>query len=132
MTRSPAHHLSLLGVATVLAAALALAGCSTINDALSGDKLDYRSAGNKTSGLEVPPDLTQLSRDSRYQPTDGAVSAAAIQAADPAGAAPGSPLRPQANAAVPTVALQSVGDVLLERLGNDRWLHTTQTPEQLW
>ena len=124
--RSSAHP-SLPGAATLLAAVLALAGCSTITDALSGDKLDYRSAGNKTSGLEVPPDLTQLSRDSRYQPTDGAISAAAFQAKAP----PGTPAA-QGGAATPSVALQSVGDVRIERLGNDRWLHTSQTPEQLW
>jgi outer membrane protein assembly factor BamC len=127
VTRSPAH-LSLLG-ATTLAAVLTLAGCSTITDALSGDKLDYRSAGNKTSGLEVPPDLTQLSPDSRYEQSDGTVSAAAFRANAPAAAASGSPRVAPANA---TVAARRVGNVDLERLGNDRWLHTTQTPEQLW
>ncbi|MGZ5848019.1 MAG: outer membrane protein assembly factor BamC, partial [Ramlibacter sp.] len=39
----------------------ALAACSV----LEGEKIDYKSAGKGVS-LEVPPDLTQLSRDSRY------------------------------------------------------------------
>ena len=51
-----------------LACLLALAGCSTVESFLAGDKVDYRSTNTRTSGLEVPPDLTQLSRESRYQP----------------------------------------------------------------
>ncbi|MDO8373109.1 MAG: hypothetical protein Q7T39_14370, partial [Polaromonas sp.] len=47
-----------------LVAALLLSGCSSF-DALQGDKVDYKSAG-KAPSLEVPPDLTQLSRDTRY------------------------------------------------------------------
>ena len=110
-----------------LVAALSLAGCSTVSDLLAGDKIDYRtSSGNKTAGLEVPPDLTQLKRDSRYQQAQsGSVSAAAYQAGAPAAAAVG--------AAQPAVvAPQSRGEVKLERLGNERWLRTSLTPEQLW
>ena len=110
-----------------LVAALSLAGCSTVSDLLAGDKIDYRtSSGNKTAGLEVPPDLTQLKRDSRYQQAQsGSVSAAAYQAGAPVAAAVG--------AAQPAVvAPQSLGEVKLERLGNERWLRTSLTPEQLW
>ena len=120
--RSPLH-LPLRGLALV--AALSLAGCSSLDSVLSGDKIDYRSGGTKTSGLEVPPDLTQLTRDSRYQQSQGAaVSAAAYQAGTPAAAA--------ASPATPSVAPQAVGDVRLERAGNERWLRTSQTPEQIW
>ena len=38
---------------------------------LGGDRLDYRSQAGKTAPLEIPPDLTQLARDSRYLPTGG-------------------------------------------------------------
>ena len=109
-----------------LVAALSLAGCSSLDSMLSGDKIDYRTSGTaKTSGLEVPPDLTQLTRDSRYQPIQGgAVSAAAYQSGTTAAA-------PAASQAV-TVAPQSAGDVRIERLGNERWLRTSLTPEQLW
>jgi len=44
----------------LLALSLALGACSV----LEGSKIDYKSAG-KAPTLEVPPDLTQLSRDSR-------------------------------------------------------------------
>ena len=123
--RSPS--LFLLRSAVLIAASSSLLGCSILGDSLSGDKVDYRSGGERTAGLEVPPDLTQLTRDSRYQqPQGGAVSAAAYQA----GAAATSPA---AAASAPiTIAPQAVGDMRIERLGNERWLHTSLTPEQLW
>ena len=120
VTRSLSH------TALAVATALSLGACSTLDSALSGDKIDYRSGGTKTAGLEVPPDLTQLTRDSRYQQTQGgAVSAAAFQASAPAATA-------AAAAPSETVATQAIGDMRIERLGNDRWLHTSLTPEQLW
>ncbi len=125
MSRSPSF-VSLRGL--VLAATLcSLFGCSIVGDTLSGDKVDYRSGGEKTAGLDVPPDLTQLTRDSRYQQTQGAaVSAASYQAGAAASA-------PAAAASVPiTVAPQAIGDMRIERLGNERWLRTSLTPEQLW
>src|SRR5690606_39316372 len=55
--------------AACVVAALQFAGCTSTEGLLSGDKIDYRSASktSKTNGLEVPPDLTQLSQDSRYR-----------------------------------------------------------------
>jgi outer membrane protein assembly factor BamC len=108
-------------------AALTLGACSSIDNFMSGDKIDYRTnSAARTTGLEVPPDLTQLTRDSRYQQTQGgAVSAAAFNAATPAAAA-------APTAAASSVAPQAAGDVRIERLGNERWLHTNLKPEQLW
>ncbi len=129
VTRSPSlRRWRATAVPCGVAAALSLAGCTTnVGDLLAGDKIDYRSAAvTKTTGLEVPPDLTQLTRDSRYQQTQtGTVSAAAYQAGT------------VATATVPTstaapVAAAALGDVRIERSGNDRWLRTSQTPEQLW
>ena len=124
VTRS--FSLSALAVTSAIVTA-SLAGCSTIEGLMSGDKLDYRTAssGGKTTGLEVPPDLTQLTRDSRYQQTQGgAVSAAAFQANTPATVATITPATP--------IAAQAVADMRIERLGNERWLRTSLTPEQLW
>jgi outer membrane protein assembly factor BamC len=109
--------------ATLLGLALAVAGCSSVENLISGDKIDYKSAGAKSAGLEVPPDLTQLSRDTRYQQTGGAVSAAAFQAGAAAPAAP---------QAATTVAPQQLGEVRIERQGNQRWLATPMSPELLW
>lgn len=121
MTRS----LTLAALAA-LAAAL-LAGCSSLDNILSGDKIDYRTSSGtaRSAGLEVPPDLTQLTKDSRYQQTQGSsVSAAAFQATTPA--------TPASAAATPTIAPQAIGEMRIERLGNERWLRTSLTPEQLW
>jgi outer membrane protein assembly factor BamC len=109
-------------VTTVLALACALAACSSMEGMLSGDKIDYRSQAGKTAPLEVPPDLTQLARDSRYQPQGGTVSASALQNAPAAATA----------AALPAVAPLAIGDMRIERSGDERWLVTPLSPEQLW
>jgi outer membrane protein assembly factor BamC len=98
----------------VLAAATLLAtGCSVIE----GEKIDYKSAGKGTA-LEVPPDLTQLSRDSRYQVPGGAVTASAYQVG-------------QAAPSMPTAAT-TLGDVRIERAGQERWLVVNRPADQLW
>ena len=104
------------------AAMCAVAGCSSVDSFLSGDKIDYRSQSTKVTALDVPPDLTQLARDSRYQPQSGVVSASGLQATAAATAA----------SAPASVALNTLGDMRIERDGNQRWLVSTMTPEQLW
>jgi outer membrane protein assembly factor BamC len=101
--------------------ALTAAGCSSFDSFLSGDKIDYRSQAGKTAALDVPPDLTQLARDSRYQPQSGVVSASGLATSTAVAAA-----------APSTIAINSLGEMRIERDGNQRWLITTMTPEQLW
>jgi len=96
-----------------ICAALALSACST----LDSDKIDYKSA-SKGVGLEVPPDLNQLSRDSRYTVPGGAVTASNYQVG-------------QAAPAVPTAA-STLGDVRVERAGTQRWLVVNRPADQLW
>jgi outer membrane protein assembly factor BamC len=111
--------LALLG-----ASLLALGGCSTVENLLSGEKVDYRSATNRPSGLEIPPDLTQLSRDSRYaQVASGSVAASTFQTQG-AGMAP-IPTNP-------SVAPQQLGEFRIERLGNERWLATSLPPDAVF
>ena len=87
---------------TLLGAAIALSACTV----LEGDKVDYRSASNaKIPTLDVPPDLTQLSKDTHYAVVGGSVSASALKSG-----------QPQPTAA-PTVAALSLGDVRIERVG---------------
>ncbi len=118
-TRSTAARAS----CALILASLSLVGCSSVENLVSGDKVDYKTTGQQTKGLDVPPDLTQLARDSRYQqPVGGTVSAAEFQA----GAAAGQP------AATNVVAPAALGDAHLERNGSERWVATSQTPEQLW
>lgn len=88
---------------------------------ISGDRVDYKSEGAKGASLDVPPDLTQLSRESRYVVPGAPVTASGYQAG-------------QAAAAVnstSTAAVQ-IGDVRIERSGNQRWLVVKRPPEKLW
>jgi outer membrane protein assembly factor BamC len=110
----PATVLRLLALATVLGS---LSACSI----LEGDRIDYKSAG-KAPTLEVPPDLTQLSRDSRYVVPGRPVTASGFQAGQAAAA-------PTTAAQVASVA---VGDVRIERSGNQRWLVVNRPADQLW
>ncbi len=108
--------------AALLLLALSAAGCSSLDGLVSGEKLDYRSQAGKTQSLDVPPDLSQLARDGRYQPQAGVVSAAALRTPTvaPAAAAPSS------------VAPVALGDMRIERQGNSRWLVTSLPPETLF
>jgi outer membrane protein assembly factor BamC len=109
---------------TTLACVALLTACSSVENFLAGDKVDYKSTSTtRTTGLEVPPDLTQLNKETRYQQPNGAISASTFQAQTPAASAP---------AAVAVVAPQSVGAFTIERLGNERWLSTSLPPEQVY
>jgi outer membrane protein assembly factor BamC len=110
--------------AATLALVAMLSGCSMLSSITgSDDKIDYRSQAQKTAPLEVPPDLTQLQREGRYQPQSGVVNASNYSP---------STVAPAGAASTQAVAPQQVGDVRLERNGNARWLVTSQTPEQVW
>ena len=107
--------------AATLTLALTLAACSSLDGLMSGDKLDYKTKAVKVDTLEVPPDLSQLARDGRYQPQSGVVSASTMRQAG----------NVQATAApVAMPALSS--DMRIERQGNSRWLVTSMPPETLF
>jgi outer membrane protein assembly factor BamC len=120
-------------LALFLAIAASLGACSSGDGLLAGDKIDYKSQAVKTAPLDVPPDLTQLQRDSRYQPQAGAVSASTFTAkpaapAATAGSAPAAAtIRPASN-----VAPTNIGEMRIVREGNQRWLSVPMPPEQLW
>lgn len=98
----------------VLAASLA-AGCSVLQE----DKIDYQSA-KKGSTLDVPPDLTQLNRDVRYQVPGSVVTASGYQTTQPIAAAGAS------------TAVIAVADVRIERSGSQRWLVVDRSADKLW
>jgi outer membrane protein assembly factor BamC len=102
-------------LATITIAALLASGCSVLQE----DKIDYRSA-RQGNALEVPPDLTQLSRDSRYQLPSASVSASGYQVTQPAAAGP------------TDTATLKVGDVRIERAGNVRWLVVDRSADKVW
>ncbi|MGV3727588.1 outer membrane protein assembly factor BamC [Hydrogenophaga sp.] len=86
---------------------------------LQEDKIDYKSA-KRGSTLDVPPDLSQLNRESRYNVPGSVVTASGYQTAQPA----------QATAA--STAAVNVGDVRIERAGNQRWLVVNRPADKLW
>jgi len=105
---------------------LSLTGCGMVQSVVGETKVDYKSA-KKASTLDVPPDLTQLSKDNRYSlPSNdrGVATASGYNAARP-----GTPA-----AAVSSNEVASTGNsaVRVERAGNQRWLVVQQTPEVLW
>ena len=101
-----------------LATICLLSGCSTLRDTMDGERVDYKSSGAKGPSLDVPPDLTQLSRDTRYVVPGAAVSASSFQVAQP-------------GQTVGTAA-SAVGDVRIERSGNQRWLVVNRPADKLW
>ena len=107
------NHFAKLGL---IGLSLAASACTTT--LLDSDKLDYKSAV-KGASLDVPPDLTQLSKDSRYVVTGGVTSASSFQGA-------------AATSAVSTTAPAVVGDVRIERSGDQRWLVINRPADKLW
>jgi outer membrane protein assembly factor BamC len=97
---------------TLWGAVSLLSACTVLND----NKIDYKST-SVTPTLDIPPDLTQLSRDSRYTVTAGTVSASSSQTTG------------QSNA---PVAASAIGDVRIERAGNQRWLVINRPAQNLW
>ena len=114
-----------LAVTVAVTVAATLSGCSSLDGVFGGDKVDYRTTAAKTQPLEVPPDLTQLARESRYQPQGGVISASAVGLPATAGA-------PSTVPGTPGVVPASTGGVRVERQGQQRWLVVPQTPEQVW
>ncbi|WP_306603609.1 outer membrane protein assembly factor BamC [Azonexus sp.] len=106
---------------TLCLVAVSLAGCGILPDSR---KIDYKSAG-KVSTLEVPPDLSQLTRDDRYLVPDDTGKGAATFSAYSAERSP------EARAGQ-SVVLPQVDKVSVERSGNQRWLVVAMPPEALW
>ncbi len=96
----------------------ALSGCSGLGSLTEGSRVDYKSSG-KAPSLDVPPDLTQLSKESRYVVPGTAVTANSYQAGQPS------------TTAAPTAAL-AVGDVKIERSGSQRWLVVNRPADKVW
>ena len=104
----------------LLLSSMLLSGCSTINETLVGEKIDYKSGATKGPSLDIPPDLSQLTRDNRYAVPGMAVTANTFQS-DKA-----------SRAGQVGIAASSVGDVRIERSGNQRWLVVNRPADKLW
>ncbi len=107
-----------VATATALVTALLVSGCSSVGNLLQGEKVDYKSSGKNAPSLDIPPDLSQLSRETRYIVPGTAVTASGFQVG-------------QVTQSVPTAA-SAVGDVRIERNGNQRWLVVNRPADKLW
>lgn len=95
----------------------ALTACSSVG--LGNEKVNYKTEANvKPVALDVPPDLSQLSRDSRYAMPGGTVSAAT--------------LNQQSRAATGLTAPAKIADVRVERSGTQRWLVVQRPADKVW
>ena len=104
----------------LLLSSMLLSGCSTINETLVGEKIDYKSGATKGASLDIPPDLSQLTRDNRYAVPGMAVTANTFQS-DKA-----------SRAGQVGIAASNVGDVRIERSGSQRWLVVNRPADKLW
>jgi len=100
--------------ATVLALAALLSGCA----ALEEDKINYKSAA-KAPTLEVPPDLTQLRKESRFAIESTSATASGFQSASSRVQDAGT-------------ATNVMGNIKMERQGNQRWLVANLPADKLW
>ena len=116
--RHGASNVKTVATATTLAALMLLTGCSSLGEMLQGEKVDYKTSGKTGPSLDIPPDLTQLSKETRYVVPGAPVTASGYQVG-------------QVTPSVPTAAT-SVGDVRIERSGNQRWLVVNRPADKLW
>lgn len=91
-----------------------VSGCSVLEE----DKVNYKSATKGTS-LDIPPDLSQLRRDSRYALESTSASASGFATA-------ASTVRDAGTAS------NALGDVRMERSGNQRWLVVNRPADKVW
>jgi outer membrane protein assembly factor BamC len=102
--------------AVVLTTLIFLSGCGSL---FNSDKVNYKTeGGTKVVPLDVPPDLTQLARDTRYAVPSGSVTASSMG------------VRPAPSVA--STAAKQVNDVRVEREGNQRWLVVNRSAEVVW
>ncbi|MBA3033415.1 MAG: outer membrane protein assembly factor BamC [Gammaproteobacteria bacterium] len=118
---------SILRTAPLLAASLLVLTACSGNILPESKKIEYKSAGNqRLPSLEVPPDLTQPSRDERY----------AVPDVTPKGSATFSAYSGERSGATTAssgpVVLPSVDKMRIERAGSQRWLVVAGTPENIW
>ncbi|MBC3935343.1 outer membrane protein assembly factor BamC [Undibacterium rugosum] len=109
-------------------ALVGLTGCSSISNLIEPNKIDYKSAGKaNTVSLEVPPDLTQIRRDSRFAIPDANKSSATASGYNLEKGA-----KAQSNATAATVAPGQIKDMRIVRDGSQRWLVVSLKPEDVW
>ena len=106
------HRLGLITLITCLAA------CGSIMDS---DKVNYKTQTDAppATSLEVPPDLSKITRNKRFEVPGGTISANELGGVKTGDSGPlTSPL--------------ALADIQVKRSGNQMWLEITRPPEDLW
>ncbi len=110
--------------ALVLAGVISLSACTTI---LGSNSIDYRSASKVvTAALDVPPDLTQIRRDSRFgipESNQGSATASSYNLQKD------NKNLVLANGVVAPLQLK---EMRIERDGTQRWLVVQGAPDAIW
>jgi len=107
-------------------AVVLLGGCSWTGNLLKGDKVDYKSQAQiEAPSLEIPPDLTSPTRETRFAVPGDENRRAAVTASELA--QKGANARPAS-----TRVLPEVPNARIERAGSQRWMVVKAAPEQLW
>lgn len=102
--------------AVALTTLVLLSGCGSLMDT---DKVNYKTeGGTKVVPLDIPPDLTQLNRDTRYAVPGGPVTAS------------GMAVRPAPSVAA--TAAKQINDVRIVRDGKQRWLVVNRSADAVW
>lgn len=115
-----------LRLAALLPAALLMTGCTFLGINFDDEKVQYETS-NSRANLEVPPDLTPVKNEGRFDvPSRTGVVSANAEAARQAAALAGQQ-DPTSAMVVPETVV-----VKVMREGGDRWLRVNATPEQLW
>ncbi|MEY4677061.1 MAG: hypothetical protein RLZZ470_1568 [Pseudomonadota bacterium] len=111
-----------LMVTTRIVGMLLAAGLAACGSVMDTDKINYKSQTDEPvqTGLEVPPDLSKISRNKRYELPNSSISANKMDEAKPANPLPEgvSPLQ--------------LADIEVKRSGNQMWLEIARPPEALW
>ena len=100
-----------------------LAGCSGFSLMPEQKKIDYKSAG-KAPTLDIPPDLTQGTRNDRYFVPDASgkgVTTVSVYNAERSVAAKGD-----------SSVLPQLDKVRVERAGSERWLVVSLPADKIW
>ena len=108
------HALSTCTLAILVATVTA---CSSVG--LNNEKVNYKTESQaRPVALDIPPDLSQLSRDSRYALPGGTVSAAGLEQ--------------ERRTATGITAPAKIADVRVERSGTQRWLVVQRPADKVW
>lgn len=111
----PSLHTRLANLGVYLMCLTLLGACSLF----SNDHVNYKAqSSSKPQSLEVPPDLTQLARDTRYLIPGEEVSASGYGSSTAS--------------KQPSVATMKLSDVRIERQGADRWMVIGRSAQSVW